>query len=811
MQSLPVDEHLDAIQQALHAHPRLILMAPPGSGKSTRVPLALSETLGRTVVLQPRRVAARSLAHWVAETVGQKVGQRVGYQVRFEQAQGPDTQLLFQTYGVFWQQLLNNPACADTACVVLDEFHERALEADACLAWLTQVQATTRPDLVVVVMSATLEVEALQDFWPQAPALEVTARAYPVTHEYLPPRPGEALPAHVLRAFQHMRATGETGSVLIFVPGLGELQRTQDALAGACEAYGYRLLALHGGQSPAEQQAAVSAPASERCVVVATNVAETSLTLAGVSAVIDTGLVRTAAYDAERELDTLALGFTSLASMTQRAGRAGRTGPGRCVRLWAASLESSLEKVTPPAITRCDLARLALDVAALPTAPAWLTPPPAERWQGAKARLERLGALEASGMLSPLGRRLLPYGLPPALARVLEAAREAGCLTFTSAMVAIFEAADRRRIADESDLYWLALDLVHAGPKQARQRGWEREVVETWRQLQRHLRPSEADQAAAAAPESEAPERREKVTRCWLSAFGDRLASWEAPSYQLKDGRKGVVTTGKPPANQWLLALELHESSGRGGKQVTIPVYLPVEPAWAADNTPEVVSMVVEWDAERQRVWQWREWSQGGLLRRREALPHAEWDWPATESLLVSKLLRKEASLPAWDDDVEQWVRRAHKAHDVWPELGVPALDEEAWTIIYHEVLRHKTGFGEVSPGDLLMILREYVGWDIDERLERSAPRTIKLPSGRSGRITFDEEGQPHLSARLGDFIGMQGTLNLMEGRTPVLFDILAPNYRTVQKTFDLTGFWQRTYPEVKKELKRRYPKHPWP
>jgi ATP-dependent helicase HrpB len=811
MQPLPVDPHLDDIQDALRAHRRLILMAPPGSGKSTRVPRALTQTFGRTVVLQPRRVAARSLAHWVAESTGQKLGEQIGYQVRFEQKQGPKTQLLFQTYGVFWQQLLNNPTCSDTACVVLDEFHERALEADACLAWLTQLQATHRPDLAVVVMSATLEAEALRNYWPTAPSIAVNTRPYPVAYEYLPARPGETLPAHVLRAFQHMRATGEKGSVLVFVPGLGELLRTQDALRGACEAAGYRLLALHGGQSPTEQQAAVMAPASAPCVVVATNVAETSLTLAGVSAVIDSGLVRTATYDAERELDTLKLGYTSLASMTQRAGRAGRTGPGRCIRLWAASLESSLEVATPPAITRCDLTRVALDVAVLPEPPEWLTPPPPERWVGAQERLRRLGALESSGTLTNLGRRLLPYGLHPALARVLEAAREAGCLTFATAMVAIFEAADRRRIADEGDLYWLAFDLVHAGPQQARKRGWEREVVETWQQLQRQLRPAPADQAMAMAPEAEAPERREKLTRCWLSAFGDRLATWEAPSYKLKDGRAGVVLAGKPPTDQWLLALELHETSGRGKKQVTIPVYLPVEPAWAAGDAPEMVSTVVEWDAERQRVWQWREWSQGGLVRRREALPHAEWDWSAAETLLVSKLLSGEASVPAHDDDVEQWLRRARKAHEVWPELGVPALDEEAWEVIYHELLRQKTGLGEVTREDMLDLLREYVGWDVSERLERSAPRAWKLPAGRSGRITFGEEGPPELSARLGDFIGMQGTLNLLEGRVPVLFDILAPNYRTVQKTFDLTGFWQRTYPEVKKELKRRYPKHPWP
>jgi ATP-dependent helicase HrpB len=804
-------QHAAAIRAAVRASGRLILCAPPGTGKSTQVPGLLAADDRPVVVLQPRRIAARNLAQRVAAEAGEAVGGRVGYRVRFEQAHGPDTRILFQTYGVFWQRLLGDPTAAGVGVVVLDEFHERSLEADAVLAWLTRLQSEERPELALVVMSATLEVEALRAHWPDASCLEVDGGLHPVAVEHLPPRGHEPVWEGAVRAFRHLLATGERGSVLVFMPGLHEIRRTLEAIGPACAEAGYEALALHGAQSAAEQQRVLALPSERPCLVVATNVAETSLTIPGVTAVIDSGLARQAGHDADRELDTLTLGWIARSNMAQRAGRAGRLGPGRCVRLWPRSLESSLPEALPPELARRDLARLALEVAALPGTPAWLEPPPPDRWARAGEHLRRLGALDEAGRLTPLGRRLTVHPVAPALARVLEAAREAGVVTLVAAMVAVLEAVDRRAVADEGDVYLLGLDLVAAAEDGAPRRGgWAREVIETWRQLLRPLRPAGADRALARLPAEEAPDRRARVTRCWLAAMGDRLAARQGPSYVLADGRRGVLGAGRTEA-PWVLALSLHEHATGGGRQATIPLYLPVDPAWTEAAEAATPTVVVGWDATRERVVQERVWVANGLPVRREPLPAAAWDRAAAEALIAGKLLAGEARLAARDEDVEQLVRRIRRAAEVWPELGAPALGDDDWEVLYHELARGKAGPAEITRDELVAVLREYVGWPAIDRLERAAPRTWRLPSGRQARLTFPEDGPPELSARLGDMIGLTGTLALFEGRLPVCFDILAPNHRTVQKTFDMTGFWERTYPEVKKELRRRYPKHPWP
>lgn len=807
--ALPVLDHAAAIRAALRDHGRLVLAAPPGTGKSTQVPQLLLPARGKAVVLQPRRIAARNLALRVAAERGETPGGTVGYQVRFEQAAGAETRVLFQTYGVFWQQLLRDPGLAGVSLVILDEFHERALEADAALAWVSRLRATSRPDLGVVVMSATLEVEALRRYLADPPFLEIDARPHPVAVEYVPPRPSEPVWDAAARGFRHLAATGLRGSVLVFMPGVGEIRRAAEALDQAARPLGYRVLELHGAQRAEEQQRALAAPADEPCVVVATNVAETSLTIPGVTAVVDAGLSRQAAYDAERDLDTLHLGWISRQNMTQRAGRAGRLGPGRCVRLWAQSLESSLPEALPPEIARLDLSRLALDVAALPAPVEWLTPPPPERWAKAVERLHALEAVDDRGNITKLGRELLRYPLPPPLAHVLHAAVQAGCATLAAAMIAIMEAADRRDLSDEGDLYLLGLDLVRGG---ARGRRWDREVAATWKQLLRLAKPSDADRAAAEAPHPpdarEEATRRETVSRCWLAAWRHRLATRQDKAFALADGRKGTVTAGSP-ATPMLLALQLHEVAGAAGRQATIPIFLPLEPAWTGGA--ETSEVVVSWDAGRQKVLQERHVRSGGLVVRKEPLPPAQWDRDAAEALIAAKLLAGEATLAALDEDVAQLVLRIQGAARAWPEMGLPALDAGDWELLYHELARGKAGPGDVTKDELVNTLREYVGWAAMDRIDRGAPRTWKLPGGRGGRITYFEDGPPELSARLGDLIGLTGTLALYEGRVPVLFDILAPNYRTVQKTFDLTGFWANTYPEVKKELKRRYPKHPWP
>lgn len=809
MMTYPIHPYAETIRTQLTAHRRLILSAPPGTGKSTQVPQYLLPESSTAVVLQPRRIAARSLAARVAAERGEPLGRTVGYQVRFERRVSASTRLIFATYGVFWQRIQQDPALSGVSQVILDEFHERTLEADACLAWLKRLQETSRPDLSLVVMSATLELERLAEYLGNPPSLEVDARAHPVEVAYQPPQPHEPLHAQAVRGFRHLLSEGLDGSVLVFMPGVGEIRRTAEALEPLARDRGFKVLELSGSQSPEAQQRALSLPASESCVIVATNVAETSLTIPGVVAVIDSGLARHAAYDSQRDLDTLHLGLISRQSAIQRAGRAGRLGPGRCLRLWPRTHESAMPEAFAPEITRLDLSRLALSAAALPEPLEWLDPPPEDRWLRSQERLHELLALDGAGRLTPIGKQLLRYPLPPALARVLMAAKETGCATLAAAMAAILEAAGRRALSDEGDLYRLGVALV----QDPRAKSWGREVGETYRQLRELARPSEADrQAAEERLEADGPadrERRRVVTAAWLAAFSSRLAAKQDKAYQLADGRKGMLSAGGQPGDL-ILALELHELGGVGqGRQVSIPLYLPCRPDWVDDEgEPEIVCT---WDGARQRVFQERQWRVGGLVLRCEPLPAAEWNRGLAENMLVAKLMDGEAKLEARNEDVEQLILRIRLAAQAWPEARIPVLDEEDWEILYHELAAGKSGPAEITSAELIHVLRDYVGWEAMMRIDREAPRSMALPSGRKARITYYDEAPPELSARLGDLLGMQGTLELYEGQVPVLFDILAPNFRTVQKTYDLTGFWQNTYPEVKKELKRRYPKHPWP
>lgn len=809
MTSLPIHPYADAIRQSLATHRRLILSAPPGTGKSTQVPQFLLPERAKALVLQPRRIAARSLAARIAAERGESLGETVGYQVRFERSVSAETRLIFATYGVFWQQLQQDPRIPEISLVILDEFHERTLEADACLAWLSRLQDGPRPDLSLVVMSATLDGGALAEYLDRPPFLEVAARSHPVAIAHQSPQPHEPLWSQAVRGFRHLLSEGLDGSVLIFMPGIGEIRRTAEALEPICRERGFRVLELSGAQSPEAQQRALSLPASEPCVIVATNVAETSLTIPGVVAVIDSGLARHAAYDPHRDLDTLHLGLISHQNATQRAGRAGRLAPGRCLRLWSQTVSSAMPEVLAPEIARLDLSRLALSAAALKEPLSWLDPPPADRWELTQARLRELEALDEDGGLTPLGKRLLHFPLPPALARVMLAASDTGCATLAAAMVALLEAADRRSVADEGDLYRLGVALA----QDPRARTWSRDVAETYRQIRDLARPTEADRALAEEPleaDSAADrERRRRVTAAWLTAYASRLAAKQEKAFQLADGRKGMVSSGGQPGDL-ILALELHEVGGVGqSRLVSIPLYLPCQPDWIAERgAPEQVCL---WDAPRERVVQERQWRVGGLVVRREPLPPAEWDWAQAEAMLVEKLMSGEASLEARTEDVEQLIRRIRLAAQAWPEAGIPALDDEDWEILFHELAAGKASAQEISPQALENVLREYVGWEAMLRIDREAPRSKGLPNGRKARITYFEDAPPELSARLGDLLGMQGTLMLYEGRVQVLYDILAPNFRTVQKTWDLTGFWQNTYPEVKKELKRRYPKHPWP
>ncbi len=834
--SLPVSAARADILSALEASGALILSAPPGTGKSTQVPrwlLREGADAGQVIVLQPRRIAARALAARVAEEHGSALGETIGYQVRFESAAGPNTRVLFMTYGMFRQRLSRDPDLKGIHSVILDEFHERAWEADLCLLWCRHLRASPRPDLRLVVMSATLDGEGLASYLPDARTVTVEGRAFPVAIEHQPPRLNELLPQQVLRALKTLQGV-QAGSTLVFLPGAGEIKWCGDAIAAWCREQGLLLRELHGSMPLPAQQESLRVAEGGRAVVLTTNVAETSLTVPGVTAVIDAGLHRVASYDAARDLNTLYLKPIALANAVQRAGRAGRTAPGTCIRLWDVMNESVMAARLEPEIRRVELSEAALawhalyegalrsaraQAARLP----WPTPPDAAAWARAEAKLTRIAALRER-RITPLGRDLMHWPASPDLARVLRDAAVTGdrALARQVAAMAAVLSAGRRGGGGASggkaaaDLFVLGEDLA-AEPRSAdrEQLGAFRQFLTLMDKAKHHpkalaLPPPKNEHPASKTGEAD-PGLRDVATKLFLPVYAPRLAA-RTPGgggFQLEDGRKGVAVA--PATVQVLIALEIHESGGKDrAKQTTIPLFLPVEAEWVKALFPEECVWVEAEEFDERKGQQRREERltfRGLVLERREKTLSRGAD--ASETLLA-KLRAGEITLPI-DDDAQQWIHRIKLAHKLCPESGMPELGDEDWELIWHEAVQGKKSLKQLQDVNVSSLLKDYLGYALTAFLEKEAPTSAKLPGPRRGKITYFEKASPELSARLGDFVGMQGRFKVLQGRQDVTYDILAPNYRTVQKTSDLTAFWKGSYAEIRKELKRRYPKHPWP
>lgn len=828
---LPVTAARAEILAALEATGALILSAPPGTGKSTQVPRWLLRTekdAGQVLVLQPRRIAARALAARVAEEHGDALGKTIGYQVRFESAFGPETRVLFQTYGMFRQRLARDPELKGVHTVVLDEFHERAWEADLCLLWCRHLRARKdekgRPELRLVVMSATLDGEGLAAYLPDAHTVSVQGHAFPVTLDHQPPRLNEPLPQQVLRALKTLQ-TVQSGSVLVFLPGAGEIKWCGDTIGAFCREQGLILRELHGSLPLQAQQDTLRIAEGGRAVILTTNVAETSLTVPGVTAVIDAGLHRVASYDAERDLNTLYLRPIATANAVQRAGRAGRTAPGTCIRLWDAMRESVMAARLEPEIRRIELSETALafhvlrdrepgalDNAATLSLSDWPTPPEAAQWSRAEAKLERIAALR-NGAVTALGTSLLNWPAAPDLARVLHDASGSSDRNLRrqiAAMAACLSSGKRGGAGPTgkniADLFVLGEDLA-SEPRTA-----DREAVGAFQQflglMDKQPRKPGTSTTLSSTGESNL---RETATRLFLPVYTERLAARieGGNSFQMADGRKGVATA--PAGVQMLIALEIHESGGKDrAKQTTLPLFLPVESAWVRELFPEECAwnLVEEFDEKKGQIRREERLMFRGLIleRREKTIPRGV---DASE-MLLAKLRSGEISLPI-DEDAQQWIYRIKLAHRICPESGIPELGDEDWELIWHEAVTGKKSLKHLEDVNVSTVLKDYLGYAMVSFLEREAPTSAKVPGPRRAKITYFEKSPPEIAARLGDFVGMQGRYKVLMGRQDVTYDILAPNYRTVQKTSDLTAFWKGSYIEIRKELKRRYPKHPWP
>lgn len=770
---LPVDDLLPGIVSALQSSSALVLQAQPGAGKTTRVPPALLDTVpGEVVVLEPRRLPTRMAARRVASEMGQEVGNTVGYQVRFDEKVSAATRLRFVTEGIFLRRMLADPLLRGVSAVVLDEFHERHLDGDLALALLRRLQQTSRPDLKVVIMSATLDAEPVAAFLGGCPVMDAPGRAFPLTIAYSP-YSVEPLHVQVRMAVEQLARDGHRGHTLVFLPGAAEIRRAMRECEGVARSQGLLLLPLHGDLSPAEQDRAV-APGSQPKLILSTNVAESSVTVEGVTAVIDGGLARIAAHSPWTGLPTLEVRRISKASATQRAGRAGRTAPGQVLRLYAEADLMQRADHDLPEILRSDLSDLALTLRVLKAdGMEWLTPPDATAMRNAEDLLNRLHAHGA------MATKLARYPLPVRLARMMVAAEDAGIAADAAMAAALLSAGTA---VPQNDLL-AAMDEQIARPDPT--------VRQTEQQIRRiagvpHATRHNADD--------------EPLLRALLQGFPDRVARRRSGKEMLLCTGTSAELAGEPLPYEFAVVLDAQDRSDKPLPLVRMASR--IQPEWLIDLFPDRVheDETLVWNRAAERV-------DAVTTLRYDTLLLQEWRDARPSAADAAKLLAAEAISAGIDRFLDVGALENLQARAASAGLELPAMQAELEALCLG---LERFSFAELrkAAAHLLPTLEA----KLDARgLRELAPGTVKLKAGRVLKVNYEAGKPPWIASRMQDFFGMADGPRIGLERTPVVMHLLGPNHRAVQTTADLAGFWQRLYPEVRRSLMRRYPKQKWP
>ncbi len=820
---LPIDAALPALRAALAARDSAVLTAPPGAGKSTVVPLVLLEEAWargkRILMLEPRRLAARAVAQRMAHTLNEQLGRTVGYRMRRDTLVSKGTRIEVVTEGVLTRMLQSDPALEGVAAVIFDEFHERSLQADLGLALVLDARATLAPELRILVMSATIAAEGVAALLGAAPVIGVHGRSFPVETRYVgegaPPVPQPARQAEgVERPLVQviLRALGEAdGDVLVFLPGAREIRRVTAILEGAGPAA--RILPLYGDLSPEAQHAALTPVAGIRRIVLATNIAETSLTLEGVRVVVDSGLVRRLRFDPITGMSRLELGRISRASADQRQGRAARLGPGVCYRLWSEAAHRSLAPFTPPEIVEADLAPLALELAGWGVRDAetlkWLDPPPPALLASARDLLGRLGALDAHGRITSHGRDMARLGAHPRLAHMLLRARELGALALGAELAAVLSERDLLRGLPGRDAdIRTRLDVLRSTEGSGATDPASRHAVRaTARELARQTERVGSGHAAAPAEIS--------AGALLALAYPDRIGLRRAAAgghYTLANGRGAHFPEPQSLARQDLIvAVDLDDRE----RDARILLAAPLERVTLETlfGTHLVWQDTVEWSRLEQAVLARRELRYGQLLLETRPLLEVRAD-RVREALLAGVRELGLGILP-WEPESRDlqarvdFVRRVGGGED-WPDLSDEALtaDLDGWLAPWLEGLTRRDHLARVPIAEAL---RARLGWERVRALDSLAPTHLTVPSGSRIRIDYLDESAPAVAVRLQEVFGLAATPRLANGRIPITFKLLSPAHRPVQVTRDLASFWARGYAEVRKDLRGRYPKHHWP
>lgn len=807
--SLPVHEALPELREALAQHATVILQAPPGAGKSTVVPLELLREPWlkgqKIVMLEPRRLAARAVAARMAAQLGEGLGQTVGYRVRFESRVGERTRLEVLTEGVLTRKVQHDQALGGVGLVIFDEFHERSLEADLALALCREVQGVLREDLRLLLMSATLEGQGLSSLLGGAPVIKAEGRQYPVELRYLPRDPEGPLPGTVAAGVS--RALSEaSGDVLTFLPGVGEIVRTQAILA---ERHPEVLVRpLYGDLTLAAQQEAILPDPRRRKVVLATSIAETSVTIEGVGAVVDSGFARVSRFDPRSGLSRLETVRVTRDSADQRAGRAGRLGPGIAYRLWSLNTQSGLLLQRKPEILEADLTPLLLELAAWGIREVselgWVTPPPVGAIRQARELLQELGALEGDS-LTDRGRQMLEWPTHPRVAHLLLESKGLGLEALAADVAAVLEERDplARESGADLDLRVQALRNWRAGRGN---QGAEAGVLKRLERLSQEWRKRLGVQADNSIPDPYS-------TGLLLAlAYPDRVARLREGSrarYRLSGGRGVHLSDDDPLAgSSWLVAAHLDAGTNEG----RIFLAAPVRPE---DLKPFARTVeVVGWDAKVGALAVRRELKIGEVVLGSAPL----WEIPLERraQILVGAVRSEGLELLPWTETLRQWQARvlslrAWRPGEDWPDVSDSRLLETlgTWLGDFLGEVSRREDFRRL---DLGAILGNRLPWSAQGRLEALAPTGLEVPSGSRVKLTYSPDGHPPvLAVKLQELFGLADTPRVNEGRTPVMLHLLSPAQRPIQVTQDLRSFWQNTYPQVRKELRGRYNKHPWP
>lgn len=793
MTSLPVAAIVPELLTALDASPQVLLTAPTGAGKSTWLPLQLlahQGISGRIILLEPRRLAARNVAQRLAESLNEKPGETVGYRMRAQSCVGPQTRLEVVTEGVLTRMIQRDPELQGVGLVILDEFHERSLQADLALALLLDVQQGLRDDLKLLIMSATLDNGRLQQLLPEAPTLVSEGRAFPVERRYQPLATHLRFDEAVAIATAEL-LRNESGSLLLFLPGVGEIQRVQEQLAGRVGS-DILLCPLYGALTLAEQrQAILPAPQGKRKVVLATNIAETSLTIEGIRLVVDCAQERVARYDARTGLTRLITQRISQASMTQRAGRAGRLEPGICLHLLAKEQAERAAAQGEPEILQSDLSGLLMELLQWGcTDPAqlnWLDTPPTINLQAAKRLLQMLGALEGN-RLSATGQKMAALGNDPRLAAMLVSTNNDNEAATAAKLAAILEEPPRGGSTD------LAVAFSRNQP------AWQLRSQQLLKRL--NVRGGQPDS--------------ERLALLLAQAFADRIARRRGLDgrYQLANGMGAMLDSDDALGrHEWLIAPLLLQGSASPDARILLALPLDIEALM--QTCPELLqqSDTIEWDEAQGTLKALRLTRIGQLTLKVQPLAKPSED--ELHQAMLNGIRDKGLSVLNWTPEAEQFRLRLHCAANWLPEYDWPAVDEDSLLAALESwLLPHMSGVHSLRALKALNVaqaLRGLLDWSMLQRLDSELPAHYTVPTGSRIAIRYHEDNPPVLAVRMQEMFGEANTPTIAGGRVPLVLELLSPAQRPLQVTSDLSAFWKGSYREVQKEMKGRYPKHVWP